>query len=455
MNVLKNVLKGLSWFLLSILAFTVCTYLILLAFNMKDSQISTAAARLQQYNNVRMQANNEDNAYIYAMGFTASKDEDPLAFGKKRVEEINQRYATKPDSLLDKVSSPQNNLLLSSELQQLTDACKVQGDKCLEALKVKAQVLPQLLVQQQWLLQRYQTLLTFKNWHESVPMSAVVPTPDYSLIARAHTLQMVQTWSLASQQQATAVNQQLTADIHFWRESLANADSLLSKLVITNIIKNHFGWANLILKQLSSDKIANATPQIWSIPLTEKERSILPALAGEWSFFNNMLMVDATAIKGNMSVMSRLFESLSRPLLQPQESANRYAEMLLTVNEVLQVPYSQLPSAVAHLKNTLPKASAGFALTVYNPLGELLLTTDSIGRLAEHGESVADIEGIRRMSVMLMAFRSRALSTQEVAKQLQQTHVHNPYNNQSFSWDIQRQGVVFQGLSSPDYLLIY
>ena len=455
MKIIKGVMKGLSWILLSLLAFVVCAYLLLLAANMRDSEPSASALKLQRFTDQRMQAATGNNAYAYVMGFAAASDIDPLHFGNDRIKVINQTFNTDGNVReADKtIYSP--TPMFPAVFTQLATTCQFQNLTCQQQLIAEQDQLTSLLQQQDWLLARYQKLLTFNEWHENVPVSTQTPMPDYRLITKAQTLLMTHAWLLATQQDAIAVNRLLSADIHFWRKALADADTLLSKLVITGLIKNDLGWANLILQQLTPDNVAAATPQIWALPFNDEERAMLPALAGEWAFFNNTIKHDLRSQQMDSSIANDLSILLLKPLIQKQESANRYADLVLSINDTLQVTYEQLPAAIEHLNNLPPnKIAAGVPFKLYNPVGELMLAGNHVA-LGSYAAKVADLEGLRRMSVMLAEFRSRGLSASELQQQLSQSTLHNPYTDQPYLWDAVQQSVIFNGLNGSSYRFLY
>lgn len=84
---MRHFFRALKWILFTLLLIPVGGYLILLLINLQDSAPSAqASAFLEQVNaeETALSQHLENNPYLYAMGFDAPKDNDPMALGLER-----------------------------------------------------------------------------------------------------------------------------------------------------------------------------------------------------------------------------------------------------------------------------------------------------------------------------------------------------------------------------------
>jgi hypothetical protein len=82
---LRRILKIIGWIAGGTLGLGVALYLIAIAINWRDREPSAAAVQFTNLYRERPSVADEDNAFIYAMGFAVEPGTNPLKIGLKRV----------------------------------------------------------------------------------------------------------------------------------------------------------------------------------------------------------------------------------------------------------------------------------------------------------------------------------------------------------------------------------
>jgi hypothetical protein len=145
------------------------------------------------------------------------------------------------------------------------------------------------------------------------------------------------------------------------------------------------------------------------------------------------------------SAGERLDSFFTRQLLQPQDSANRDAALLLRVDALLNVPYAGLPAALVHVREVVEQRSEGIIDATYNVVGDLILA--SVGdEYADYGARVADLEGMRRAALLAAELRGRGVPADSVAASIELDDARNPYTGEAFEWIPARSSIGFTGL---------
>lgn len=455
MNLAKKLLKAVMWLGLAIAGLLTVTYLVVLGVNWHDQPPSEAAIRLMKLSASQPAVADQDNAYVYLMGFSADPAQEPQALGTKRIAWVQAQFEKSPDAFIGNLSDKEHDFKAqrSPELQALLKTCNTAVDApCLKALENGGKTLAAWIASEPLLLERYKALLDRPAYVQRLPFNMNTPFPSYAKVYEGQKLLFAQAWLLAGQGDAAGVNKLLTQDIRFWRQNLAACDTLIAKMLATGALKRHFMWANIVLRRLPPALMAHGVPQEWMTPISEAERAMLPSLAGELAASNSILKhtKEGRLPEIDWTLKSRLFDSMLQPLLQPQDSSNKHAEQLASSDAALQVPYAQYPAAVERARAMLEKNRDEslfifFAKRIYNPVGEVLLAIGNEDPIW-YAVRVSDLEGLRRMAVLTTELRSQGAATGQLAQKLAEAAARNPYTGQPFVWDDSARAVVFTGL---------
>ena len=83
---LRKILVILPWVAGGLFGLSVLLYLVALAVNWRDAEPSAAALQMADFYRSRTDVRDEDNGFVYMMGFDVGPDEDPMAMGFRRVD---------------------------------------------------------------------------------------------------------------------------------------------------------------------------------------------------------------------------------------------------------------------------------------------------------------------------------------------------------------------------------
>jgi hypothetical protein len=310
MSVITSLIKGLGKFVLTLGVVGGLGYLVLLAVNWQDEAPSAQALALQQQ------------------------------FGSEPVGPNDYlRYQGQAAALQSHGHTA---------LQQLFAGCNQAGCQALAAADTAQ--LEQLLLQNTTLLAFYQQLLDSNHWQEPMITSAD-ELPAFQPLLNGQRLYLLQIYLLAQQGHWPQVEQQLAADLSFWRSLLTENSYLLTKMISRAAIERHFNLA-LQLASLSKATEAQLNITLWQLPFTEAELSLTRALAGEWQLAE-LGITASLHDTADLNLLEKLALTLVRPLYQPQASRNELAVLL-------------------NCPQTETVAALSWYQWFYNPLGKII-----------------------------------------------------------------------------------
>jgi hypothetical protein len=125
--------------------------------------------------------------------------------------------------------------------------------------------------------------------------------------------------------------------------------------------------------------------------------------------------------------------------------------------DILDAPYDHYSEALTRAQaletNLTPR---GFPPErIYNMYGDVLLAMGN--GITRYAAIVADLEGVRRLTLVAAKLRSKGVSIDAVASHLGNVEERNPYNNQPFTLDSAQNQLIFNGLSQTQrhYTVLY
>ena len=448
---IRRILKVVGWSAVGTVGLVIVLYLIAVAINWRDREPSAAAVRLTKFYSERPVVSDQDNAYIYAMGFSVAPGQDSGQMGSKRavwIRESNRaaRWDTANDPLREEYDYRGKRLPV---VQEFVDACKPQSANCAAAFVAGGAVFDQWIGSESWLLERYRELIAHHVWQDVMPFNVAAPLPPYALVMDGQKLLLLNAKKFAESGDSVAVSRLLGEDLRFWRMVLESSDALISRMIATAAINRHFQLGSLIFGQMRPVDVMSAVPDNWRVAVSEPELSMQHCLVGEWMFMSAAMRntnVDLV-VRHDDSLVARAMRGLTAPLYQPQDSVNRNAEYIWRMNEILSVPIERYEDSVNRTaefsrqtrREALPPRAA------YNIIGQVLvgLAASDFGTYARR---VADLEGVRRAALVAVTFRAANTGMSEVAAELADTPLRNPYNNRPFEWDGKNRDILFRGL---------
>jgi len=258
-------LKVMGWLLLATFLLVVLLYLILVGINWKDQPPSAAVRQFEQIVASRPAVAADDNASVFILGFGAPAGADPVEVGARRMawlETFDDDTNRATDPLPTELSFQNEGSPVVSHLANACgqDADRLQCASVFESL-VRAWQPDDL---DSLALRRYEALLTRHAWRDVLPTDAAAPLPAYANVSHAQRLYLLRLGQWAVQGRLAEVRAGLDADFAFWRGAIPAADTLIARLISVSSLRQHFAFANLILRRLSV--VNMSTPQRLSDP---------------------------------------------------------------------------------------------------------------------------------------------------------------------------------------------
>lgn len=458
MNVFKKLSLILGWILAGLLASIVLVYLILRIINWNDRPPSTSALKLEKAYRERPHVEDKSNGYLYFLGFSVNKNQNPMQIGRQRnawhktlLNNSNIKFTDDPGGEGDDFKFTRGKQLAS-----LVETCGIMNKNCQLALEGSNEIVLQWLKSEQWILNRYRSLLAYENWLEPFPFDVRSPLLSYHHAFVGQKLLFLQAWQLAKQNDAENVRTLLTDDIQFWRHVLRETDMLITKILATAALNNHFKWSNFVTKSLSPDTMMKAIPRLWLDPISDLERSMKRCMTGEWVYMDrgvksinigdpNLFL--SNTILTDESTMDNVFRALIAPLIQPQDLSNKLAHKFLVLVNMLDVDYKAYPEAVDRVREFESNRTGSIDLfgVAYNLIGNIVLESGD-SDYTSYAVRIADLEGVRRAALLTAHLQSQNDSAVN-AKRLQNSpDFHNPYTALPFELDTELKTITFQGL---------
>src|SRR5690606_22070320 len=136
-------------------------------------------------------------------------------------------------------------------------------------------------------------------------------------------------------------------------------------------------------------------------------------------------------------------------LLQPQDTLNRHAENLSAYLDHYNRPLHEYPEAIKQGVSIAHYSSWQFLYDPYNPAGRFLA---SVALLAYENYflQIAESEGARRAVLLATLLRQQSIELSAAEEFIARSSIRNPYTNEPFQWDAEREAVVFTGLQTGD-----
>ncbi len=318
---MRHFFRALKWILFTLLLIPVGGYLILLLINLQDSAPSAqASAFLEQVNaeEIALSQHLENNPYLYAMGFDAPKDNDPMAVGLKRYQALKQLgVLERPTQTVDeKFEFPE--WAISNCLKQ-----KGYFAEC-TALLAEPETLKATLDDYAWLIERYRTLLSLGHWQDDTHFNPYRSMVSFKHLAAARQLYLVNAYFNGTDPASliTAID----TDMQFWQQAAERINMLSNKFLAIDALKQNMKLGELLVSLKRTEDEDIQIPSLWLQSTSEEVLSLKRVKRGEWHFLTK---VNQSFEAGeDASITAKIAEAMLMPLLQQQDTSNRYADIL-------------------------------------------------------------------------------------------------------------------------------
>ena len=443
---LRKTLKACAWTVGTLIALAVAIYVAAVAVNWRDQPPSPDALRLAASYEARPPLSNDDNAFIYLLGFDAPLGDDPPEVGARRLTWLRSIGERPIDTGDDPQTTHLDYLSTDRVVEEFLNACDDDTHECAVAFPGGGDAFELWNSTHPWLLARYLELIAHASWREEV-FDLSAPLPSYAPVMHGQRLLLLQVKVLADQGGTRAASELLASDARFWRMVLASSDLLITKMIAAAALRRHFDWGSLSVRSFPSGSAATGIPDEWRQPMTDAELSLRRTLVGEWIFFSKVPVMLGSDVALGETFASRLSDRLLRPLFQPQDTLNRHATYLGELADALDAP---LPDCAAagdrasllgwqRTQEGLPPRS------VYNVVGSTAMAAGA-GDYGAYAYRVCDIEGMRRGALSAVLLRDGATSAADAPEALAASPLRNPYDDEPLRWDADERAVIFVGL---------
>ncbi|WP_374582085.1 hypothetical protein [Pseudoduganella sp.] len=435
-SILLKVVMGLV--LLAVLSL-----LVLVLINSRDEKPSAATLSLTKIADSAPSINDTENAFIYVMGFDAPDDVEPMPAGVAKVAQLRSFMAAAGTHDLPPSSgnARPNAEKRDPQLNQLAAVCKNDNRGCASEIQRSVEHIEHWMQAHAKLIQRYESLLEFRQWHELWPSDPRTPHAPFRQVLEAQRLALLKAWLRADKGDQSGSVQLLEKDLQFWRMVLRESSSVIVKTIAARGLEQHFALGNLVSRRIQ------AAPHGWQVPFSQSERSMAKVMANEWKFFNLHMQQAASELAGE-SKWSALPGQFT---FQPQATSNTHAEHMLGLAKVFDLEVAAIPAAVAKLAESTSHSR------IYNPVGNVLVEVGDPQLFAKYGYQVADLEGMRRMALLASQLRREGATAEGVLAGTGTSKLRDPYDGSSYAW-IQESGTLaFHRPHSrrPDFELLY
>jgi hypothetical protein len=441
---LRKIAKTLAWSIGVVIALVVALYGVALGVNWRDQPPSAVALRLTELYERLPPVPDEQNGYLYMVGLHAPASESPLDVGIRHVAWM--RAAT--GAPRDERGQPPRDVQYRAgrrpaSVDALMTACEDSTPECAAAFAEAATIVDEWTAAEPQLLPRYRELLAHTAWRDESPFDFSLPIPSYAGAIDGQRLLLLRAAALANQDEGEQVRDLLERDARFWRMVLESADLLITKMIATAALRQHFRWGNLVLRRIEPTRANSALPSAWRVPITDSERSLVRCMIGEWQYVSAGLQNDLDGLLAPASWADRAGAYVLGPLIQRQDTANRYAEYYWELGQAFEAPLDAYAAALDRA-DVLAAELTDHVSGLYNPLGGVLLASAS--DFKSYAARVADLEGVRRAALAAATLRAAAVPPKGVEAALAASDLRNPYDDTALLWNEAYGTIVFSGL---------
>lgn len=446
---IRRALIYLRNFIIAVILLVITYLLWVVVINLNDQPPSETVIEFERVWHSKPKVADEDNGYLYFLGLDSPQHIDPLEIGIARSKWILEMNGASIDMGTD---FPQQfdrlDESFSPELRAVFDQCKTIDHKCIALINENKSAIEKWFSENNWVLDRYQKLISHTAWQETPIENINMPLPRYALPIYLQELSYINLITQADRTSSEELIGMLGKDLTFWRNALANNDTIISKMISSAAIRNHFQWINFIFLNLKDEKEIMSRYADQLAPFNKQELSMRDSYIGEWFFIKNAYAY--AAVKESMQG-----EGKSRYLFkfayQEQDSCNRHAELLNQLINIVDVDIKDFETSIKQLddKQFEKKSLIERYLSPYNFTGRVLGDLISIKPYASYSARVKDLEGARRalLTSMKLSINQEVDFTDDLFL--------NPYNHQPLQHNKEKRTISFTGLGQSGDRNIY
>ncbi|MDJ0864205.1 MAG: hypothetical protein QNJ82_18440 [Gammaproteobacteria bacterium] len=375
----------------------------------------------------------EVNLFNAVSGFAVAKGKNPAQEGYAAVTRVNALLAAAPHGDGTAFSGRLRNAWVKSELTVQDHAgvlCSPKVDGCLSTLRARRDTLQVLARGHSTLLQRYRNLVTFPAYRMELRPHVNMPLPDFETLRKTHRLWLglqVATHSARGKETVAAV----LGDLEFLRRLLAQADDLLIKMVVTDMVAEAL---HVVAAFMDTHRAPlSSFPAL--APLNDREATLTLALRSEFRFGASALLMLETRTETyeQLGLPVWLGATALRPLYKPNRSTNRAYRCWEGLGAATESMHPE-PSALG-LSGTITDCSPDWLEWIRNPVGGALVSVarPDIGRYAGN---LRDLSGLITLVNLKLAIRRAGITEDRLEHYLTGVGAQftDPYQGKPMLW---------------------
>lgn len=431
-------MNTLSWFIVAVVAGVIAFVALW------DEELNpTAEIWVQAPHRSVLAAN---NGYFTAMGFFAAVDEDAHAVGRSRVQAYElSRSRNSLAGELSYIDYPQSKrLAVGTELDSL---CKVEKRACLSTFSEQADTIQALEHRHQLLLTRYVALRSFESFSTTATSSLhepMMPVKLLSSLQRLNNATLALEFTNGSRLRAV---EELAADIRFQRHWLAESDSVVMKILSTEMLARDL---HLFSEFLDSPAFVYRHLPSLDLELTDMtaaERSLSGAIHREFRAMAEIALSTPTSRSFGLDV--DLPRWMTRMLYKPNATLNRVWFDFSHFHSLSEQPLDQLKQ---HWEDELP-AKSSLVEYVLNPIGSVLSEV-SAPDFRPYIARLSDSAGLLRLIRLKRDIHAGNVDSADVEAFITRhaATLGEPYGGKPMSWNQRTRTIFFDGLAGLNHL---
>jgi len=277
--------------------------------------------------NTQNAVNTDNDAYLYFLGLMAPKDKSPIEVGKA----IHQKVLAQPIPQVTGESQQENDYFnayqIDKELKTQPDRiCRVFNATCFQELVSNKDNAKEITHNNTTLLQRYQTLLSMPNYQLMHPIGNWRSMPYYQHLVEANNITLI---ALLAVEDEDVLNQKYAQLLQQTRTKLAQAGSIIEKMIYVALVNHNLEFYNLLYKH---HVIKNP---IKLKGLTEEEKDMLHPMSYE--------LLSGIAMSNHFEFA--WYQLISKAVLKKNMILNNYYETTQQYGKLSKLPPHQQVTA--------------------------------------------------------------------------------------------------------------
>lgn len=387
-----------------------------------------------------------ENGYYALVGMHAPAEvKDTHAYGRDLIMQFRQALAADPE-MSEPYKLPKQALDFRGENALL---CAPRKSACLPNAARTSAALDRALADNKLLLERYRALYRDTHFVETLPPHRAAPIPDYPY--KAHELLLAAIARDAANGRTLPALQALAADTNYWRMVLANARTLITKMVaVARIDGNYRLLAEIIAaKPLLPADIERV--QMLLVPLSPAERNMIEPMRWEFRISGDYAQLIKNSIREGIygednskkTPLRAALVWLAEPLAQENATRNLVYRNHMAVAALATAPTREFDAR----RDALAEQHAVKIdwRYLYNPLGKFMfqigepLWQPYIARLH-------DLDGYIHLIRLQLAVTQAKMAPSEVPGFLRESGslAADPYTGRPMTWDSDAKTLSFK-----------